>query len=79
MRVSKWGNSLAVRIPAEMVEELGLKEGDEATFNRTGPNIIEVETPMSFKDRLKWLRANGPLFPADYKFDRAKHYEEEGR
>lgn len=28
MRVAKWGNSLAVRLPAELVRELGLKEGD---------------------------------------------------
>jgi len=79
MRVSKWGNSLAVRIPAELVEELGLKEGDEVTFTRKGPNVVEIETPMSFMDRIKWLRANGPLFPTDFKFDRQKMYEEEGR
>ena len=29
MKVSKWGNSLAIRLPAEMVEKLGVKEGDE--------------------------------------------------
>ena len=29
MLVSKWGNSLAVRLPKALVEELGLKEGDE--------------------------------------------------
>ena len=30
MQVAKWGNSLAVRLPAELVvEALGLKEGDE--------------------------------------------------
>lgn len=29
MQVAKWGNSLAVRLPAELVRELGLKEGDE--------------------------------------------------
>ena len=29
MKVSKWGNSLAIRIPAELVERLGVKEGDE--------------------------------------------------
>ncbi|WP_103764503.1 AbrB/MazE/SpoVT family DNA-binding domain-containing protein [Roseovarius confluentis] len=29
MQVAKWGNSLAVRLPAELVIELGLKEGDE--------------------------------------------------
>lgn len=29
MHVAKWGNSLAVRLPAELVRELGLKEGDQ--------------------------------------------------
>ena len=29
MQVAKWGNSLAVRLPAIVVEALGLKEGDE--------------------------------------------------
>lgn len=29
MQVAKWGNSLAVRLPAELVRKLGLKEGDE--------------------------------------------------
>jgi antitoxin MazE len=29
MQVSKWGNSLAVRLPAAVVEALGLKEGDQ--------------------------------------------------
>lgn len=28
MRVAKWGNSLAVRLPADLVKELGLQEGD---------------------------------------------------
>ena len=29
MRVSKWGNSLAIRLAASVVEALRLKEGDE--------------------------------------------------
>ncbi|MGR3385003.1 AbrB/MazE/SpoVT family DNA-binding domain-containing protein [Roseovarius indicus] len=29
MQVAKWGNSLAVRLPAELVREPGLKEGDQ--------------------------------------------------
>ncbi len=29
VRVSKWGNSLAVRLPKAAVEEFGLKEGGE--------------------------------------------------
>ena len=28
MQVAKWGNSLAVRLPASVVDALGLKEGD---------------------------------------------------
>ena len=29
MRVSKWGNSLAIRLPTLVVEALELKEGDD--------------------------------------------------
>lgn len=29
MQVVKWGSYLAVRLPADLVLELGLKEGDE--------------------------------------------------
>ena len=29
MRVSEWGNYLSVRLPADLVHELGIKEGDE--------------------------------------------------
>ena len=29
MQVSKWGNSLAIRLPAAVVEALELKEGDD--------------------------------------------------
>ena len=29
MQVAKWGNSLAVRLPATLVKELGLQVGDE--------------------------------------------------
>jgi antitoxin MazE len=29
MQVAKWGNSLAVRLPAAVVEALELKEGDD--------------------------------------------------
>lgn len=32
VKVSKWGNSLAVRLPKALVDQLGLKEGDAAEF-----------------------------------------------
>ena len=36
MQVSKWGNSLAVRLPAVVVKALGLKEGDEIEISIAG-------------------------------------------
>jgi antitoxin MazE len=29
MQVSKWGNSLAVRLPSAVIDALNLKEGDQ--------------------------------------------------
>jgi antitoxin MazE len=33
MRVSKWGNSLAIRLSTAVVEALGLREGDDVTLH----------------------------------------------
>ncbi|HEX7238493.1 MAG TPA: AbrB/MazE/SpoVT family DNA-binding domain-containing protein, partial [Gammaproteobacteria bacterium] len=33
MQVSKWGNSLAIRLPAALVEALDLREGDDVTLH----------------------------------------------
>ncbi|MEN9867194.1 MAG: Antidote-toxin recognition MazE, bacterial antitoxin, partial [Pseudomonadota bacterium] len=32
MLVAKWGNSLALRLPASVVQALELKEGDDITI-----------------------------------------------
>lgn len=32
MRVSQWGNSLAVRIPSAVVDRLGIRPGDRIQF-----------------------------------------------
>ncbi len=79
MRVSKWGNSLAFRIPTEIVEELGLKEGDEGTLSRKGPNTIELEVPVSLKDQITWIQANTEAVSTGWKFNREEVYDESGR
>ena len=33
MKVAKWGNSLAVRLPAAVVEALQLQDGDEVEIH----------------------------------------------
>jgi len=42
MIVSRWGNSLAVRLPKALVEKLGLKEGDELNVVAARNGAIEV-------------------------------------
>ncbi len=40
MQVSKWGNSLAVRLPAVVIEALGLKEGDDIELHVEGARSL---------------------------------------
>jgi antitoxin MazE len=70
MRVSKWGNSLAIRLPQSVVEVMDLKEGDEIEINVTGKHSAEVEKKPTRKelfDRIDRLRGT---LPKDFKFDR---------
>lgn len=46
MRISKWGNSLAVRLPAAVVEALSLKEGKEIELHVAGTRSLEVAPPL---------------------------------
>jgi hypothetical protein len=36
MKVARWGNSLAMRLPAKLVDDMGLKEGDELNLRQLG-------------------------------------------
>lgn len=46
LQVAKWGNSLALRIPAEYVRSIGIKEGDsvEASLTVDGGLTIRPAT-----------------------------------
>ena len=56
MQVSKWGNSLAIRLPAAVVEVLGLKEGDEIEVTVGGNDKLEVTRTPSNEEVLARLR-----------------------
>jgi len=75
MQVSKWGNSLAVRLPAQVVEVLGLKEGDDIEIEVAGARQFAVKRPASVATVLKRLRAYRGRLPADFKFDRLEANE----
>jgi len=70
MRVSRWGNSLAVRLPKTVVDELALKEGDEVILERSGPATLMVSRDRRRADALRRLSELKWTFPEDYKFDR---------
>ena len=76
MKVAKWGNSLAVRLPAAAVEALDLKEGDDIqiTVAETG-RAFEVAKPLSREEAIKSLRQFRGRLPADFKFNREELYE----
>jgi antitoxin MazE len=70
MQVSKWGNSLAVRLPAAVVEALGLKEGDEIAIDVAEPRHFKVTRDDRRDEALNALRALGWTLPPDYAFSR---------
>ena len=70
MHVSKWGNSLAIRLPAAVVELLELKEGDEIEITVADSRTFSVSRKSSRRDLLKRLRAFRGRLPEDFKFDR---------
>lgn len=65
MQVAKWGNSLAVRLPVELVRELGLKEGDQIDLTKADGQL-KIRRLPSAEDVLGSLRQfRGKLSPAD--------------
>ena len=70
MKVAKWGNSLAVRLPAAIVEVLELKEGDDIEIAIADRRELEVSRRPTRDEFLKRLRAFRGRLPADFKFDR---------
>lgn len=70
MQVAKWGNSLAVRLPAAVVEALKLREGDDIEIHIEGERSMAVALKPDRNALIKRLRAFRGRLPDDFKFDR---------
>jgi antitoxin MazE len=70
MHVSKWGNSLAIRLPAAVVEALQLKEGDEIEVEVAGSRSFAVRRRPDVSELLARIRKYRGKMPKDFKFDR---------
>ena len=71
MKVAKWGNSLAVRLPRETADALGVSEGDDIAFDFTPEGEVKLRR---MRDTAEWIRhlreKHSGRIPADYKFSR---------
>jgi antitoxin MazE len=81
MQVARWGNSLAVRLPAKLVAELALVEGDEIEIVKASHERLEIERKMDRQvaiEKLRKLREklHGKV-PAGYRFKRSDAYDED--
>ncbi len=70
MRVSKWGNSLAVRLPNEVVKTLGLKAGDDIEITIAKPKEFQVERDNTRQRAIAQMRALRKPLPKGFKFNR---------
>ena len=75
MQVAKWGNSLAVRLPASVVDALQLKEGDRIEIRIAGKREFEVARDRSREKALERIRQLSRPLPPGFKFDRLEANE----
>jgi antitoxin MazE len=75
MRVAKWGNGLAVRLPKGVVEALGLKEGDSIEVHVAGRRSFEIDKAPTPRELLARLRKFRGRLPAGFRFDRLEANE----
>lgn len=78
MQVSKWGNSMAIRLPAAVVTALDLKEGDEVEIHVAGARDLAVARKPDVEELLARLRRLRGKLPADFRFDRLEANERNG-
>jgi antitoxin MazE len=70
MKLAKWGNSLAVRLPSSVVEALDLKDGDDIEIEVVGARQLEVKRSEDSRQVLARLKKFRGRLPPDFRFDR---------
>ena len=65
LQIAKWGNSLALRIPADYARQTGLKEGDQVQTSLTADGGISIRPAKwdrkAFSNELKQAREAMPI------------------
>ena len=74
MQIARWGNSLAVRLPVEVVRRLGLKEGDSIDLVADGDRL-KVQPQPRAEEVLNGLRRFRGRLAADDRLSRDAAHE----
>ena len=70
MQVSKWGNSLAIRLPVSVIKALEIQEGDDIEVLIADERVFKLRKKPNKSDILARLRKFRGKLPADFIFDR---------
>lgn len=74
MRVSRWGDNLAVRLPADLVESLALKEGDEITIRISGDGQLALSRVPARVDLVRAVEQLSKPVDPEFRFRRSDAY-----
>lgn len=67
MKVEKWGDGLAVRLPANIIAKLGLREGAEIEIRAVGDRNLEIALDDDKEAALRRLRSLRRPLPAGFR------------
>lgn len=76
VKVAEWGNSLAIRIPKDVVEALDLHKGDEIEVRVTGDGSLEVARDDRRAKAIAKIKELARPLPPGWKFSRDEIYDE---
>jgi antitoxin MazE len=68
LKVARWGNSLAIRLPAKMVKDLDIREGD--LLGRDVLALRKSLPKLTPNEAADGIRAMQRQMPVDWKLDR---------
>jgi antitoxin MazE len=76
IKLQKWGNSMGIRIPSNVIKSLGIKEGDNLKLEQQNNHLLlsKIERKhLTLKER--FANYSGPNRSKDFTWDEAKGRE----
>ena len=70
MKVARWGNSLAIRIPVEVATRLKLKEGDDVEITHVDTGALQIDRERTREEAIARIRSMQRPLPEGWKFNR---------